>query len=514
MHPERRLRPAYDLVVIGAGPNGLSLALNLAEAGRRVLVVECGAAPGGQAVSEQALLPGFLLHRHANYLSYADLLRDQPQASSRAMRVPSVQPAAQHGLCFRDGRAPLVLYRRDHARRTLESLRRYSARDARSFERCKQLADGLTPALARLYFSVPDRAGWSAYLGDVSRRFGAMLDPGELAGLSARAVIDRLFEADEVRTLLYLVTTEFSVELEAPGGALGFLGYVLWLLGRRRLPLGGMGVVPRALAAAAERHGADFVFDARVARIVIEAGEARGVILADGRRIDAAMVASSLAYDATLGMLDEQDLPLAELATLARHERAEASLVGSYAACLRAAPSYRGGAVNRDIDACAQTFVGLDSTAEVLERERDLRAGRLPAPSGAVRLNSLWDAGQAPPGRHAAGADCAFPAGLDADFRAEIERVYPAAFAKVWAAYAPNLEVSIEAQALFLSGATQRRLVLREGAAQYRGPAKGLYCCGSSTYPGGGVHGACGINAGRVMLADAARAGTSAFIAE
>ncbi len=40
------------------------------------------------------------------------------------------------------------------------------------------------------------------------------------------------------------------------------------------------------------------------------------------------------------------------------------------------------------------------------------------------------------------------------------------------------------------------------GYAQYRGPVKGMYMCGSSTHPGGGVMGAPGANAARAVLRD------------
>jgi len=40
------------------------------------------------------------------------------------------------------------------------------------------------------------------------------------------------------------------------------------------------------------------------------------------------------------------------------------------------------------------------------------------------------------------------------------------------------------------------------GYAQYRSPIKGLYMCGSSTHPGGGVMGAPGANAAREVLSD------------
>ena len=44
----------------------------------------------------------------------------------------------------------------------------------------------------------------------------------------------------------------------------------------------------------------------------------------------------------------------------------------------------------------------------------------------------------------------------------------------------------------------------REGTAQYRTEIDGLYLCGASTYPGGGVHGACGHNAFTTIAEDLA----------
>jgi phytoene dehydrogenase-like protein len=46
------------------------------------------------------------------------------------------------------------------------------------------------------------------------------------------------------------------------------------------------------------------------------------------------------------------------------------------------------------------------------------------------------------------------------------------------------------------------------GYAQYRGPVRGLWMCGSSTHPGGGVMAAPGANAAREILADLRRPNT------
>lgn len=496
----------YDAIVIGAGVNGLSLGLNLAKSGLQTLIVDRDSSVGGQATTEEPMLAGFRVHPHANYLSFSDLIATQSYPSCRAMNAPCVMPLAQHGLCFRDGRAPLIIYRSDCKDRTRRSLANYSSKDARTFERCKSLAEKTTPSLARLYFSAPNTRRFAEFLMLISASFRGLLRGHVLGRGDAKTLIDRLFESDEVRTLFYLLSMEFSGNLNAPGSDASFLSYVLWLLGRRTLPIGGMFKVPERLADAAVAAGADLLLNTHVERVVIEAGAARGVMLADTRFVSAGMVASSAGHGADLERLvGRAELGPSEIDALSRFESAEANMIGSYAACLRDPPHYKCAEHNPDINHCAQTFIGLDSTSEVLAFNDDLQSGRLPVPAGASRVNSLWDSTQAPAGCHVAGADCAFPSGLDQDYQDSLALHYPSAFAKMWADYAPNVSENILAQRICLGSASTRKLMLREGDSQYRGPSAGLYLCGASSHPGGGVHGACGVNAFQVMMADWSR---------
>lgn len=486
----------HQAIVIGAGVNGLAAALNLASAGIKTVVIERSGQIGGQAITEEALLPGFKLHPHANYLSYQTLLDRQSNAASLTMPRNCVMPMAQHGLAFRDGRPPVLVYRRELLQKTKRSMATFSRHDARAFEQAKSLADRLTRPLANIYFSPPYADTIQDYVAHVAQAYAGLFDSCQLGSRSAQQIIDSLFESDEVRTMFYRLTLEFSGNLLDPGGDIGFLGHVLWLLGRRTLPLGGMGNIPQALANGVRAAGAEIVCGIGVEKISAPAGVVDGVWLSDGSFVSATLVLSSTDYATSMSKMvhgsEKQEF----------YDGVQAHMIGSYSACLAAAPLYCSGLQNEDINKCAQVFIGLDSSAEVIEQVADLAAGRLPAPSGAIRLNTLWDPTQAPAGMHSGGADCPFPGGLDAQLVTEIEASFPSAFAATWADYAPNLHDSILAQRVMLSSDRTRKIALREGDSQYRGPLHGYYLCGASTHPGGGIHGACGVNAVEVIFRD------------
>lgn len=66
----------------------------------------------------------------------------------------------------------------------------------------------------------------------------------------------------------------------------------------------------------------------------------------------------------------------------------------------------------------------------------------------------------------------------------------------MWSQYAPNMDRDNVLSASFDRFVTvDRALLLRYGGEQYRTHVKDLYVCGTSTHPGGGVHGACAYNA-------------------
>src|SRR5258706_8943725 len=90
-------RTQYDAVVVGAGPNGLSAAIVLAQAGRSVLVVEAAATVGGGTRSKELTKPGFV---HDVCSAIHPLA-----AASPALRS---LPLAEHGVTWIHPDAPLA----------------------------------------------------------------------------------------------------------------------------------------------------------------------------------------------------------------------------------------------------------------------------------------------------------------------------------------------------------------------------------------------------------------------
>jgi phytoene dehydrogenase-like protein len=496
---------AYDVVVIGAGSNGLALALRLQRAGLKTLVVEQAGQVGGMARTEEPLLPGFRHNPHANYLAYGAVNPLERDFDLAACGLATVTPEAQHGLSFEDGRPPLVLYRQDGLERSVASLAAYSKRDGETYGALKAGVDALNSLMQASLYGPPSRERAARQIEaatDLYARHG-----GRLGAQSAAQVIDQLFESDEIRALFYQLAAETGLSVEAPGSGVGFLTFTLWLVGQWRLTLGGMQSYANALREAGRREGVEIATDAPVERIVVRGGKASAVVIAGhGQVVARRAVASSAGLATTLlGLLPATALSPRESSSAQAYAALDGPGIASLAICLSAAPDYRSAQWNPDINRCFRTVVGYPDARSTLAHLREIEAGLLPAPAAALRINSLWDPSQAPAGFHMAGGDVLMPGpgAMDAASWAAVANGFAEAFGQVWARHTRNLSADTILATRFAPPARyDRALRLREGTDQYRTEIGRLYLCGASTYPGGGVHGACGFNAFAAMAED------------
>src|SRR5579864_3016909 len=130
----------YDVVVVGAGHNGLTVAAYLQKAGARVLVIERRHETGGALITEE--FSGFRFNLHANYMLMLDVAPPYRDLGLEADGCVYVRPEVEAALLKKDGGA-VTLYA--DLNQSVESIGRHSQNDAKRFREVyldyKQIAD-------------------------------------------------------------------------------------------------------------------------------------------------------------------------------------------------------------------------------------------------------------------------------------------------------------------------------------------------------------------------------------
>ncbi|HEY7879133.1 MAG TPA: NAD(P)/FAD-dependent oxidoreductase, partial [Gemmatimonadaceae bacterium] len=309
----------YDVIIIGAGHNGLVTAAYLARGGRRVLVLERREIVGGACVTEE-VWPGYKVSTAAyvNSLLRPEIIRDLELARHGFEMLPR-DPSSFTP--FPDGRTLLL---GPDAEMTRREIAKFSARDADAYPRYEQMlgkvAELIEPTLLK-----PPPDPWSNHprdllaLASLGWQFHGLGPDGasaiEILTADARTVLDRWFESDQLKTTL---ATDAIIGAAASPSMAG-TAYVLFhhvmgecngVRGVWGYVRGGMGGITNALARAARELGVEIRVAAPVSRILVRDGRACGVVLADGTEYRAHQVASNADPAVTfLNLLDAADLP-------------------------------------------------------------------------------------------------------------------------------------------------------------------------------------------------------------
>jgi phytoene dehydrogenase-like protein len=277
-------------------------------------------------------------------------------------------------------------------------------------------------------------------------------------------------------------------------------------------PVGGIGHRVDALAGAAESAGVDIRSDARVERIQIEKGKARGIVLAGGGTIDAQVVVSNADPVTTFVDLVGADHLDADFMSDVKAIRTD-GVTGRVLFSLDDLP---------DLPTPAGRWLIAPSIDYVETAFDHAKYGEnVPEPALEITLPSLGDPRCAPEGKHVMSVNVAYapcstalaPDTLGDAVTATIERCVPGFSKAVLAreAWGPR---EIEQRFGTRGGhwhhgdiALDQFFVNRPvpGFARYRTPIAGLYLCGAGTHPGGGVTGTNGFNAAREILRDRGR---------
>jgi phytoene dehydrogenase-like protein len=526
----------YDVIVIGAGHNGLTAAAYLGGAGLSTLVLERRDIVGGCCVTEE-IAPGC----RASTTSYiASMLRPEVirdlGLAAQGLRMVPCDPALQ--VAFPDGRVVPWWADRD---RTVVELQKISTGDAETFTRVDDQLKKLARYLQPFFLEPPPevefdglRSWWK--LWRMGRRFRGITN-AEVAQLisfltgSLGDFLDRNYESEEIKTL-FLANSVYGKHGGPydPGTAIGLLFHLLSggdneLQGFYGHVIGGMGAITRALAAAGRKCGVEIRTSAPVARIDIRDGRVRGVTLEDGSEIPARIVLSNADPKRTfLGLVDSKELPedfrRAVKSIKMNGPSAKVNLV------LTEEPKVAG--MSRDASPAQRSLFTLVPSLEFAERCYDAaKLGGIP--------EQLWvdcvvasnvDDTLAPPGRHIMTCFVQYvPYFLRKGTWDENRELLGDRVVKTIAEYAPNVPSAIVTRQVLTPLDLERVYGLTEGnifhgdlaleqlffmrpvpgASQYRSPIAGLYLCGAGTHPGGGVTGAPGHNAAFQVLRDLRR---------
>ena len=516
----------YDVLIIGAGHNGLAAAATLAMAGHSVLVLEARDVLGGAAATE-TIFPGYQANTGAESAS----LLQEDVARALFLRM--------HGLELRetavglfapqpDGRA-LTLWQ-DVARSAAE-IARFSPRDAARYPDFAAQVATMTAALQSMMLLTPPdltaldpaalarwgRVGWKVRrLGD--RDMMALM---RLLPMPVSDYLDEWFESDALKGALGAAgVTGMMLGPRGGGTTLQFLYQNLSGLNRYRFVAGGMGRLAEALAAAAQSNGAEIRCGCQVARILVDDGRATGVELAGGGAIEARAVVSGADPQRTLLGLVGPTRLAPRFMRQVRNLLFRGSTSKVFFA-LSGLPEFSGQTSPEQLGATIRISPSLDYVERAYD---DAKYGHI---SENLYLEAviptLNDPSLAPPGRHLLSVTVRYtPYHLREGSWEEHREPLGDRVLVTLARYAPGIQQLVADRHVITPLDYEQRYGLTEGSifhgqmaldqmlvmrpvpgwSRYRTPISSLYLCGAGSHPGGGVTAAPGYNAAREVARD------------
>jgi phytoene dehydrogenase-like protein len=521
---------SYDVIIIGAGHNGLTHAAYLAKAGKTVLVLERRHVIGGAAVTEE-IHPGFKYSVCSYVVSLLrpEVIRELDLAKFGLEVIPldsTFTPLPDGNYLARWG---------DHDK-TRREIMRHSSTDPEAYDQFGKLMHRMAMAVKPLLSMVPPDPNslnpreLLKLLGMYRhfRKLGADL-PYELTKLMTMSSADYLDEWFETEALKATMSASGIIGTflgpRSPGTAYvllhHYMGEIDAVFRSWGWPRGGMGSVSGALARAAENHGAEIRTNAAVARVLVKNERASGVALENGEEIQGRVVTSAVDPKRTFLKLVEPSALDPDFVRRVGQIRMRGSS-GKVNLALDALPNFT--ALPGD-GPHLRGAVSISPSIDYLERAYDdaKYGGFSRRPYMDIVIPSTIDPTMAPPGKHVMSIFVQYaPYHLKEGTWPDRREEFGDTVIDTLSEYAPNIKNIILHRQVLTPWDLEQEFGLTEGNifhgelsldqlffmrpvrgwAQYRTPIKNLYLCGAGTHPGGGVMGASGRLAALEILKD------------
>jgi phytoene dehydrogenase-like protein len=522
-----RPRADCDVLIIGAGHNGLVCAYYLAARGLKVTMLDRRHVVGGAAVTEE-FAPGF-------------------RNSTASYTVSLLNPRVIEDMRLYDHGLKVVLRKTDNFLPTLgpeyllsgrngltrREIARHSLKDAEGYDAYSTALESVVRILKQWILRAPPNAG-----GGLADVFAALSLGNGVRGLeaeeqrnlldfftkSAGDILHRYFDTDLVQALFgFDAVVGNYASPYSPGSAYVLLhhlfGAAAGVPGAWGHAIGGMGAITQAMAKAARAKGVEIVLDAPVSELIVEGRRAVGAV-AGGKAYRARAVAANVNPHHLFTQLVPQGAVAPEIERRMAGWSAESATFRMNVA-LSELPRFtslpeRGDHLTGGI-IIAPSLGYMDRA--YLSARGD---GWAREPIVEMLIPSTLDDSLAPPGAHVASLFCQhFPYDVDGGWEARVDEAADHIIAHV-DRYAPGFKASVVGRLALSPWHLEQRFGVPRGDifhgkmgldqlfsarpllghADYRMPLEGLYLCGSGAHPGGGVTGAPGHNAAQAILKD------------
>ncbi len=525
--------PKPDVIVVGAGHNGLVCACYLAKAGLKVEVVEASSTPGGMT-STNPMAPEAPEHMINEASIHASLFRttnidNELELSSRyGLRMRLINPAHVH--LGPEGES-IAMWR--EAERTVEEIKRFSRKDAaRWLELSNTIAHATAMGLPMMQTN-PLRPEGKRLLEALKAVAKGRKELGRIihwASVSQREAIEEYFEHDMVRGPLTVNLPFMRFDADASGWALIYLGvYQKWGVAMFE---GGTGAFPAALIRCLEANGGRVRCSAPVEQLLMSGGTVTGVVLEGGEELSATRgVVTSCGPTITLGkllpegVLDEQlALRVKNIPTTSTgYGNIKVNVALSGRVEMTRHQRWRKDNLTGDSVDLRLPCVTWSTHQQSLDAGEACTRGQVPEMiPGLAQVTTAFDPGMAPPGHDT----WWFWSGLVPSKPIEDWETVRETCEKVilddCANYYDGLDkLEIARRTLTPKGIEERfnapdgnvyhvdPIITRfgptrpaAGLAGYKTPVPGLYLSGSGTHPIAGINGMPGMNAAKTMIRD------------
>lgn len=534
---------SYDVVIIGAGHNGLTCAAYLLKAGYSVLLLEKRSVPGGAATTEEVMpqeAPGFKFNLCAIDHEFIHLgpVVEELELEKYGLEYLWCDPVV---FCpHPDGKYFLAHKSID---KTCAEIARYSDRDARKYAEFTDYWQRVTKAITPMFNAPPKSIidiignyGWKnvqeliSVVGGVDKA----LDWIRNMLTSPEDILNEWFDSEFLKAPLARLASEFGAPPSQKTIAIGAMMMSMRHNPGMARPRGGTGALVKALLKLVKSKGGVVLTDQHVEQVLVDDGRAVGVRVAGGKeyRANKGVISNIDARRLFLQMVDPADINSADPNL---RERLERRIVNNNETILKIDCALSEVPRFERFDHKEEYLIGsvliADSVAHVEQAHSLATMGIIPDsnPSMYLDVPTVLDPTMAPDGKHTLWIEFFAPyqiagaqgTGLKGTgWTDELKNKVADRVIDKLADYAPNIKNSIMARRVESPAELGERLGAYKGnyyhmdmtldqmiffrplpeIANYKTPIDNLYLTGAGTHPGGSISGMPGRNCARVFL--------------